>query len=125
MRPFIAVTKPIYGDFFSILEMGGVKYIHTFGYIYDNGDVWSLNEVSRFFMPLAYFVKEMNTYEDKWDYIDELYEACPQYYDEYPTEEACTEAINHFFDGKPADSYLSFTDITEDTPCGNYIDLGR
>ena len=29
-------------------------------------------------------------------------------------------AINHCFDGKPADYLLRFEDVTIDTPCGNY-----
>lgn len=124
MKPYIPVSKPFYGDFYSITEMDGIKYLHVFGYFYD-GDGWQLNEVGRFYLPLSEFVREMNTYEDKWDYIDEWYEGCPQYLKEYDTEEECVKDINTFFDGKPADAYLFLTELTEDTPCGNYIDTGR
>lgn len=123
-RPYIPVAKPFYGDFYSVYELDGIKYVHVFGYFYD-GDNWQFNEVCRFHLPLAEFVKEMNKYQDKWDYLDEMYDACPQYLEEFETNEQCVLAINTFFDGKPADGYLFLTDLTEDTPVGNYIDLGR
>lgn len=122
MQKFTPVAKPFEGDFYQIFDLDGTRYIHVFGYIYQ-GDLWQNNEVSHFLFPLKEFCQNFRS--RGWDFIDECYDGLTQYVGEYPTEEDCLRDINGYFDGRPADAYLWFNEVTEDTPCGNYIDTGR
>ena len=129
MEKFNEVTKPISLDFYSIYEDGGVKYIHIFGYSYEsssndyvteenpNGIYWANMECCWFIESLANFIQHVKENEN---YVDDTYCELKQYQGDY-TAERMVDIINHYFNNKPADYYLSFEDITEDTPCGNYV----
>ena len=130
MEKFSKVTEPVELDFFSIFkDENGRKMIHIFGYTYEsssmeyvteqnpNGTYWANMECSWFIIPLALFIK---CYNENEDYVDETYSDLNQYQGDY-NEEEMVNIINHYFDGKPASHYLPFGELTEDTPCGNYV----
>lgn len=129
MRKFEPVAKPIEGDFYTILEDMGVKYIHINGYTYESsnydykseknpdGIYWANLEVSWFIFPLAEFIANLKENEN---FVDDTYCELNQYQGDL-TEEEMIDTINHYFDGHGADAYLSFGELTMDTPCGNYI----
>ena len=126
---FKKTRKPFEADFYTIFEDFGIKYIHIFGYSYkssnydykteDNpdGTYWANMECSWFIEPLADFVKHIGENEN---YVDDTYCELNQYQGDYD-EAGMARIINIYFDGKPADAFLSFAEITEDTPCGNYM----
>ena len=123
MKPFVPLTKPEEVDLFSIYEEDGVKYIHIHGYVWfdypndeEDKDGWHLQEYKWFVEELGEFIKHLK--EDE-DYVD--HHACElqQYLDNMTVEEA-VETINTYFNGECADAYLAYSDITMDTPCGNY-----
>ena len=132
MKKFEKVNKPIEGDFYSIVEQDGKKYIHVNGYIYKsdseefvskdnpNGIYWAEIEVNWFVFELSHFIKEYNENGNEW--VDSVYTELSQYQDDC-NEEKIVDYINHYFDGDIADAYLDFDELTEDTPCGNYVSL--
>ena len=129
MTPFIPVSKPFEGDFYTIYEELGIKYIHINGYTYESsnyeyvsednpdGTYWASMECCWFIFPLAEFIQNLRS---DYNFVDDTYQELNQYQGDLTTEQM-TETINHYFDGHGADGYLHFEEITEDTPCGNYI----
>lgn len=118
---FSPVTEPKELEFYSIEDdRQGGKQVHLLGYTYgsdDNGSgAWRGLEPCGILIPLEEFVEGVAT-ED--DYTDRLICESKQYEGDY-TDEGIMEYINRYFDGKPADYRLHYSDITVDTPCGNY-----
>lgn len=133
MEKFEKVTKPFEGDFYSITEQDGVKIIHINGYTYKsdskeyvteqnpNGVYWANLEVCWFIFTLEEFIKNYKEKGAEW--IDECYEERSQYQGDFTEEQMLDSINNRYFNGRPADAYLDFCELTEDTPCGNYICL--
>lgn len=120
MEKFKKVTKPERFDFYCIeLDKNGKKQIHILGYIYpnDSNDFWELLEPCWFIIPLEEFIKNLKENED---YVNEQYSEYNQYITDM-TEEEMVRTINNFFDGNPPEYYLGFSEITMDTPCGDYV----
>lgn len=123
MKKFKKLTSPIMLDFYSIYEQNGVKTIHVHGYSYESDCYWGDVELCGFEVPLAEFVKSLH---DNPEYVNETYMECKQYEDDFTDENEFLEKVIHsYFDGKPADYYLQFEDITEDTPCGCYVHISH
>lgn len=132
MKKFDKVLKPFAGDFYTITEQDGEKFIHIDGYTYKsdsdefvtednpNGIYWAHLQVCWFVYSLKEFIAKFKERGGEW--VDENYCDLNQYQSDNTAEEM-TNAINHYFDGKPADAYLDFGEITEETPCGNYVCL--
>ena len=132
MKKFKEVTNPFEGEFYSIWEEDGVKVIHINGYTYKsdstefitkdnpNGIYWANLEVCWFIFPLAEFIAMYKERGSEW--VDECYEERNQYQGDL-TADQMVNTINHYFDGHTADAYLDFGELTEETPCGNYVCL--
>ena len=119
MEKFKKVTKPEEFDFYSIeLDDNGEKQIHILGYIYrnDSDDFWELLEPCWFIVPLAEFIKNLKENED---YVNEQYSEYKQYITDM-TEEEMVDTINNYFGNQP-EYHLGFSEITMDTPCGDYV----
>lgn len=117
MRKFGTINTPEALDLYSIeADELGQKQISLLGYTY-KGDNWKTIDVRGVCLPLSEFVDGMKGHED---YVQSLYEWSKEYEHDV-TDEECVNAINHFFDGKPADCRLQFEDVTIDTPFGNYV----
>ena len=117
MKKYSKVTEPKELDFFSIEEDGkGGKQIHCLGYTY-YGDEWHNIEVCWFIEPLKEFIAHVAENED---YYNEQLSEYKQYESDN-TEEEIVAICNEYYDGKEPDYYLDFTEISEDTPCGNYV----
>ena len=110
----VKFDKPKEIEFFSI--EGNPKTIHIEGYTY-YGDNWAYADVCGFIVPLDEFVQNM---KDDPDYVADLESECKQYQEE-KTDKEVLDIINTYFGGLPADRILSFEEITNDTPCGNYV----
>ena len=129
MTKYSPITLPKELDFFSIYEEDGIKYIHVFGYSYkssnseytsaDNpsGTYWANMECCGFLFPLAEFIKG---YAENPDFMNDTYCEVPQYQDDLTADEM-VKTINTYFDGRPADAYLPFGEITMETVCGDYV----
>ena len=129
MEKFEKVSKPQELDFYTISVVDGVKVIHINGYSYKsdsteyitkenpNGDYWANMECCWFLEPLEEFIQNLRA---DYNYVNDTYSELNQYQGDY-TEGEMVEIINHYFNGKPADFYLPFEEITMDTPCGNYV----
>ena len=117
MEKFEKVTTPVELDFYSIFEKEGVKYIHIFGYSYKSDTYWANMECCWFIEKLADFIKHL---KENDQYVDDTYCDVSQYQSDKNDAEMA-DTINTYFDGKPADYYLPFEEITEETPCGNYV----
>lgn len=117
MRKVKPVSEPVKVDCYAIeLDDLGQKQISLLGYTY-KGDNWKTINVRGVCLSLTEFVEGMKEHED---YVDLLYQESKEY-EQDVTDEQCVKAINHFFGGNPADYYLDFADVTEDTPVGNYM----
>lgn len=129
MTPFKPITKPVEVDFYEIFKVAGVKLIHIFGYSYPSsnydyvsennpdGTYWASTECVGIVKPLTDFVSQLTENED---YVNDLFDGSKQYQGDLTAEEM-VRAINSYFNGHGADAYLDYAEITEDTPCGNYI----
>lgn len=111
------VTEPIEMDFYSIEPDGnGGKQIHVFGYCYKE-DTWRNVEYSFFIEPLRDFIEHLKADENyPYNKASEL----KQYISDCTANEM-VEIINCYFNGGTPDYLLPYSDITIDTPCGNYI----
>ena len=148
MEPFKIFAEPTEVEFFSIYtESDGTRYIHLRGYTYfvdggnpdfmteDNpdGDYWANMEARYLEIPLDEFIREYEALgENGNDYVNELYEQARQYQDDYSPEEIL-DIINHYYgwgevvdgeyhrvsEGNP-DAFLYYSEVTMDTPDGNY-----
>ena len=144
MTPFTPITSPVEAEFFSIYTRGGIKYIHLWGYTYESssyeyatednpgGVYWANMEACGVEIQLAEFLSESKKYDDPVDYANDLYEVCKQYQGDYD-EKGIVEVINHYYrdivfsvdypaknEGKP-DAILGYSEVTMDTPDGDYI----
>ena len=117
MKKFEKLTSPKELDFFEICTINGEKYIHLFGYTYQSDIDWRNIECTGLLIPIAEFVRD---YKENEEYINELYQSCTQYEGEYSSQEIL-DIINSYYNGNPPQFYLGFADITEDTPCGDYV----
>lgn len=117
------VTEPKEMEFFSIEDDGhGGKQIHILGYCYtegeDNGDgPWRNVEYTWFIEPLQEFIEHLKQDED---YVDNHASELTQYIGDH-TDEEIVDIINHYFCGHTANAVLHYSDITIDTPCGDYV----
>ena len=121
MKKFTPVTKPVEVEFFSIYTKNdGAKYIHLLGYTYESDDYWANMEACGLELTLAEFIADSQKHENPADYVNELYEQCKQYQGDYTPEEL-VDVINQYYDGHNPDGYLGYSELTLDTPDGNYI----
>lgn len=119
MTKFEKVSEPIELDFYSIeMNDDGEKQIHISGFT-EKGDEWRCIDVCWFIEPLEKFIKHVSELKD---YVEIKYATHTQYQDNL-TEDETVQTINEYFSGNPADYILSFSEITMDTPCGNYVSL--
>jgi len=117
------VTEPEEMEFYSIEPDGqGGKQIHVWGYCYTEGDdqgegPWRSVEYTGFIEPLQEFIDHLKQNED---YVDNTAAELNQYIGDY-TDEGMADVINHYFCGHTANRRLGYSEITIDTPCGDYI----
>lgn len=112
------VTEPEAMEFYSIEPDGkGGKQIHMLGYIYQNDDHWTGVEPAFLILPLQKFIDQLAKEED---YTDRLLSEAKLYEGNYD-DEGAVDYINHYFDGHTANRRLHYSEITIDTPCGDYI----
>lgn len=116
------VTEPEEMEFYSIEPDGqGGKQIHILGYTYasDNNtkDYWRVAEGTFMIFPLQEFIDNLKQDED---HVNNLWCDAKQYEGDY-TDEQVVDIINHYFDGRTANRRLHYSEITIDTPCGDYI----
>jgi hypothetical protein len=117
MTRFKPVSQPEAIDLYAVETNDlGQKHIQLLGYTYE-GDNWKTIDVRGVCLPLSEFVEGMEQHED---YVQSLLEQSREY-ERDVTAEQCVVAINHFFDGEPADYRLRFEDVTMETPVGNYV----
>lgn len=131
MQKFTPVSEPIAVDFYSIYEVLGVKAIYVYGYSYKSsykgyateenpdGAYWADTTCRGFGMDLDEFIASLN---ENPAFVDDTYCEVDQYQNDLTAAEMANR-INTYFEGEPADAYLPFSEITMDTPCGNYINL--
>jgi len=117
------VTEPKEVEFFSIEDDGqGGKQIHVWGYTYTEGDdqgdgPWRNVEYTGFIEPLQEFIDHLNAEEN---YVDNYASLLTQYIGDY-YDDGIVDIINHYFNGETANDVLRYSDITIDTPCGDYM----
>ena len=122
MRMVFFCADPQEAEFFSIEPDGnGGKQIHIFGYCYigedDGKGPWRNVEYTGFIEPLQEFIKHLKADEN---YVDNTAANLNQYIGDY-TDEGIVDIINHYFNSHTADRLLYYSEITMDTPCGDYM----
>lgn len=108
-------------DLFQVYTRAGKKFIHILGCFCCNNpkeETYYYNEYIGLEVPLSEFCK---SYVKNVCYIYDLYNQAKQTFESVKGKENCIKQINTYFNGKPADKALWYTDITPDTPDGNYI----
>ena len=117
------VTEPRETEFFSIENDGrGGKQIHILGYTYTEGEdqgggPWRNVEYTGFVEPLEEFIGHLM---ENGDYVDDRASELKQYIGDY-YDDGIVDIINHYFNGHTADAVLTYSEITMDTPCGDYV----
>lgn len=117
------VTEPKEVEFFSIEDDGhGGKQIHVWGYTYTEGDdqgdgPWRNVEYTGFIEPLQEFIDHLNAEEN---YVDNHASLLTQYISDH-TDEEIVDIINFYFCEHTANDVLRYSEITIDTPCGDYM----
>lgn len=116
------ITEPREVELYSIEPDGkGGKQIHIFAFTYasdnDTEDYWRLAEGTFIIVPLQEFIDNLKA--DVY-YVGRLWCDTKQYEGDR-TESQIVDAINHYFNGKTANAELAYSEITIDTPCGDYI----
>lgn len=119
------VTEPREAEFFTIEDdRQGGKQIHIWGYCYasDNDDgeedcFWRNVEYTGFIEPLEEFIRHYNEIED---YVDNTASELNWYIGDCD-DEGIVDIINNYFDGRTANAELHYSEITIDTPCGDYM----
>jgi len=116
------VTEPKEMEFFSIAcNEGGIKYIHVWGYCYcgddDGNGPWRHVEYTGFIEPLQEFIEHLQAEEN---YVDNHASELTQYIGDYQ-DDGIVDIINHYFNGETANDVLHYSEITIDTPCGDYV----
>lgn len=110
-------------EFYSIEPDGkGGKQIHVLGYCYHEG-CWHNVEYTGFIEPLQEFIEHLKEFSELYadeNYVDNRASELQQYQGEYNDGEM-RDIINQYFDGHTADAKLSYSEITIDTPCGDYV----
>ena len=113
-------------NFFSIYEVEGKKYFQINAYVYEvdeEEERWAISEVENGYELLTDFVKKYRDYEgDCNDYVTDIICDCLQFENDASVG-AMVRVINQFISGKEVYK-LDFKDITEDTPCGFYMNYG-
>lgn len=118
MKKFEKVKEYQDLDFYSIeTNSAGVKQIHIFGFTYYGDDNPNYVDVCSFIEDLDSFICHV---ADDESYVDSELSVRKQYVEVF-TEEEIVEIINQYFDGRPADYILNYSEITMNTPCGNYV----
>lgn len=122
MRMVFFCADPQEVEFYSIEDDGkGGKQIHILGYTYasDNktDDYWRLTEGTFMIVPLQEFIDNL---KDDEDYVGNLWCDTKQY-EGNCTEQQVRDMMNDYFDGHRADRLLHYSEITIDTPCGDYM----
>ena len=111
--------KPFECDFYSVEMENRRKYIHIHGYLYHNGELWSLVEAVWLRMPLKDFVKAYKA--EGIAFVDRQYEVVKQYQTETFDSAEALRTTKTFFEGRHADKILPFNCVTEETPIGHFI----
>lgn len=84
--------------------------VHILGYLYHNGEQWSLNETSGIRIPYKEFA---DGYAAKGnEYIEELLDSSKQYISNLGDTEAACNCLLKAFDGKCADDIKQFKNFT-------------
>ena len=106
-------------DFYHIYEYNGIKYIQVEGYFYlseDYGDgPWRFESYSYFDLPLSEFIEKMK--DDNWYNI---HQEGLNHYVQDMTEKEAVEEFGQF--NEKGYKILSYTQLTMETKCGNYLD---
>ena len=106
-------------DFYSIEMEDGVKQLPMNGYFYlspdDKEHPYQYAEMSWCYVK----VSDMVAAEDKQELVDMIAAECKQYIDGL-TETEAQSVVNGYCYGNPPER-LKYSDITEDTPCGYYV----
>lgn len=119
MEKIKPITKPLECDFYTIRMVDNEKCISIKGLIMEDVDgVWICERYPLLIISLKSFLESPDCYED----------AAYAAFNEINREELmCTadkqvvEFSNTFFDGETANAYLNYSELTMDTPCGNYV----
>ena len=120
MKGFKKISEPIEMEFFSIEpDYNGGKQIHILGYTYESDTdfgegTWRDVDFTFCIIPLDEFIK--NYAKGGIDYVGEIEDEVKQYIGD-KTEEEIVELTNNYFKNG---SVLEYSEITLDTPCGDY-----
>lgn len=101
----------------------GEKSVHILAYVWDCGDgskmPWRITEYSFLYVPIEEFAKGFK--ERGYDYLSELQGEVKQYESDC-TESEAKNSFEGYFDGE-CGKHLQLSDISAETPIGDYYDL--
>ena len=122
------IFAPFECELFSINEWGRQTAneksdlrVELAGWLWEDEGRWHFTETRHYGIPVNEFAKNYKEYEERGkEYVTFLQETSRQAQDDINRKEAL-EYILAYFNGKQADGNLHYSEITANTPAGNYI----
>ena len=122
------IFAPFECELYSIVEYGKQTpdeksdlRVELVGFLWQDDGPWHFTETRQYGIPVAEFAQKYKEYEEHGkEYVTELQVDARQYEQEMNRKEAL-EYILAYFNGRQADENLHYSEITTDTPAGNYI----
>ena len=119
----VIFKEPLGVNLYSIVEEGGRKIVQLLGYTWNAWGTrgphcpWVYCEYRNYDMPIEEFVD----HKDDPDYFFNTGTA------KYQAEQDCqaediVEILNGYFYGEGPDKFLPYSEVSIDTPCGNYYE---
>lgn len=118
MEKFTKMSEPVELINYTIyLTPSGVKGIQIIGHCYKRDYDWCVVSYIGIDLPLPEFI--LNYKLNKDSYVNELMESAKKY-EEYTSDNEMLRTINKYYGGEYT-YFMPFSEITPDTPYGNYI----
>lgn len=121
MEKIKLVTNPVECDMYTITMIDEVKCICVKGQLFEDVDhTWVCSKYPFLVMDLKNFMENRKEFDSDFIYAGYLDIDDSRFFND-ATDKKAVEFMNIFFNGETADAYLNYSELTIDTPCGNYV----
>ena len=112
--------EPHEGEFFSIVEYGTGKEVELLGFNWEDEGKWHFVETRLQAIPIEEFIEGYR--KEGFEYVQRLEETARQTQYDLTKKEALVDYTRKAFGGQPPVAHLPFSQITVNSPIGNYIE---